>query len=144
MNLQSGNNQVMNLHGLNRERGLPEGLKDFAPAAFWQDQRNSRIQYDANGNVVFEGCGANLDTPCLNAGMANSTTPAFHLQAHPNTNVYGMIYQPRGAWLSLQGNGTVNSALAMITGALSMGGGADIKMLRASDQLRRRMTALVE
>ena len=25
------------------------------------------------------------------------------LQAHPNTNLYGLVYQPRGAWTTCKG-----------------------------------------
>ena len=147
VNLQAGNKQVLALHGLNRTSvNLPADLKDFAPTAFWQDQRNSRVKYDANGNVDFTSCGGGhtIDNPCLTPGMSASTTPEFHLQAHPNTSVYGLIYQPRGAWMSLQGSGTITSPLVFITGALDLQGGADIALLNARDALRIRMATLVE
>ena len=147
VNLQAGNKQVITLHGLNRESPVvPANLKDFAPTAFWQDQRNSRIEYDANGNVDYTSCGGGhtLDTPCLNPGMQNSTTPEFKLQAHPMTSIYGLIYQPRGAWMRLQGNGSITSPLILITGALDLQGGANIATLDPRDALRMKMAALVE
>lgn len=145
INLHAGNNAAVSigLHGINRTHpALPSDLKEFAPTVFWQDQQNSRIRYDANGNVDIS-CG-DIDNPCLNDSMTNSTTPELHLQAHPNVDLYGLIYQPRGAWLTLQGNGGVNSSMIIITGAIDLQGGANVGSLNARDQLTRRMVALIE
>jgi hypothetical protein len=90
------------------------------------------------------GGGHSLDSPCTNAALASSDTPGMHLQAHPNVSLYGSVYQPRGAWLTLQGNGSISSPLVFITGAVSLQGGADLVMLNNRDQLRRSMVALVE
>jgi hypothetical protein len=66
------------------------------------------------------------------------------LQAHPNMALYGLVYQPRGAWMTLQGNGNIYSPTIFITGALSMQGGADLLMTNTRDSLKRRVVALVE
>lgn len=149
--LQAGDKQIVTLHGLNRtSSNVPDSgndnLKTFAPSVFWQDQRNSRVKYDGNGNVDIGSCGSGhtLDSPCTNAAMANSTTPRMKLQAHPNTSLYGMIYQPRGAWMDLQGNGSIVSPMVLITGAIVMDGGCDIALLDSRDQLKRKVVALVE
>jgi hypothetical protein len=145
--LQAGNSQIVNLHGLNRDHGaLPVDLKTFAPVAIWQDQRNSRIAYDSQGNVDISSCGGGhtIDNPCLNASMAYSVTPELKLQAHPNTSIYGVIYQPRGAWLDMQGNGSIVSSTVIITGSMILQGGCDVGSLDASDSLKRRVVALVE
>lgn len=141
--LQSGNSQIINLHGLNRDK-VPTELKDFAPVALWQDQRNSRVKYDKDGNIDISCGGASMDNPCTNPSMSGSDTPRLKLQAHPNTNIYGAVYQPRGAWIDLQGNGSINSPLMIITGAMVMDGGCDVGLLEARDQLRRKVVALVE
>jgi hypothetical protein len=145
--LQSGNTQIINLHGLNRDSAaLPSELKTFAPVAIWQDQANSRVKYDAQGNVDTTSCGGThtLNDPCTNTAMANSDTPRLKLQAHPNTSIYGVLYQPRGAWMDLQGNGSIRSSLVIVTGAMIMNGGCDVGSLDKSDTLKRRMVALVE
>jgi hypothetical protein len=148
VNLHAGNNAdvTVNLHGLNRlSNNVPEDLKDFAPTVLWQDQRNSRVKYDAEGNIDLTSCGGShtLDNPCTN-NLSDPNSPEFHLQAHPNVSFYGLIYQPRGAWLSLQGNGSITSPLVVITGALDLQGGADLAMMNARDRVRMRVAALVE
>jgi hypothetical protein len=145
--LQAGNTTSLTLHGLNRtSSSVPSDLKEFAPTAIWQDQRNSRILYNANGSVDYTSCGGGrtLDNPCPNTALANATTMELNLQAHPNTSVYGLIYQPRGAWINMQGNGTITSPLALITGAMVLQGGADFGVLDQRDSLKRKTVALVE
>jgi hypothetical protein len=144
--LQAGNNSssVINLHGLNRNHpNLPEALKPFAPAVLWQDQRNSRVLYTADGQVDISSCGAGrtLDNPCPGAG---NNAVGMHLQASPNTFLYGAIYQPRGTWLTLQGSGEVSAPLQLITGSLDVQGGPEITLIGLSDPLMRKTVALVE
>jgi len=52
-------------------------LKTFAPAVFWQDQRNSRVKYTSNGNIDITSCGGThtIDAPCTDT-LANSNSPA--------------------------------------------------------------------
>src|SRR5262249_15579130 len=114
VNLQAGNNVdiEINLHGLNVDStNVTTDLKPFAPAVFWQDQRNSRVKYTSSGSIDTTSCGSGhtIDNPCLNSAMASSNTPQMKLQAHPNNELYGLVYQPRGAWQILQGNGNIYS-----------------------------------
>jgi hypothetical protein len=55
-----------------------------------------------------------------------------------------LFYQPRGAFLTLQGNGNIRTPLQLITGALSLQGGPDITLLPIGNPLTRRVVALVE
>lgn len=146
--LQTGNNAGMNLHGLNRTHSqLPSDLQDFAPTVFWQDQRNSRVKYDSSGKVDFTSCGGgghDINNPCTNPDMADSNTPRIALQAHPDVYLYGLVYQPRGAWMSFQGHRSISSSVIFVSGALDMQGGAELTMLESRDELRRRVAALVE
>ena len=66
------------------------------------------------------------------------------LQAHPNSALYGLVYQPRGAWMTLQGNGNIYSPTIFVTGAFSMQGGADLVMTNSRDTLKRRVVVLIE
>jgi hypothetical protein len=149
VNLQAGNNPDVgiNFHGLNvTSNTVPVNLKPFAPAVFWQDQRNSRVKYNADGTIDTTSCGSGhtLDNPCTNTLLASASTPGMTLQAHPNTSFYGMIYQPRGAWTTLQGNGNISSPTIFISGSMSFQGGADLKMLNSRDSLKKRMVVLIE
>jgi len=141
--IQMGNNDgsSVNLHGLNKfSDDLPIALKPFAPAVFWQDQRNSQVKYDANGNVD-TSCGS-LDSPCYNGD--NSISPKMSLQASPNLHLYGLIYQPRGAWMTFQGGGNMEAPLQIVTGFLQMTGNPNITLQRLSNPLTRRVAALIE
>jgi len=48
-----------NLHGLNvNSPDLPSELAGFSPTVLWQDQQNSPVNYDNNGNIVDDvSCG---------------------------------------------------------------------------------------
>jgi hypothetical protein len=149
VNLQAGNNPSVgiNLHGLNvSSANLPSNLKPFAPAVLWQDQRNSRVKYTSTGNIDTTSCGSGhtIDDPCTNSSMASSSAPGMTLQAHPNTSLYGMVYQPRGAWMTFQGHGSMNAPTIFISGALAMQGGATLQLLNSRDQLKKRIVVLIE
>jgi Flp pilus assembly protein TadG len=147
--LQAGNNAdiEINLHGLNVDSTLvPTNLKPFAPAVFWQDQRNSRVKYTSDGYIDSTSCGSDhsIDNPCTNTALSSSSVMGANLQAHPNTNLYGLVYQPRGAWMTLQGNGNISSPSIFVTGAMSFQGGADLLMTNSRDTLKRRIVVLIE
>lgn len=149
VNLQAGNNPTIgiNLHGLNvTSVNVPSELKTFAPAVFWQDQGNSRVKYTSTGNIDTTSCGAghSLDNPCTNSSMANSSTPGMTLQAHPNTQMYGLVYQPRGSWVTFQGHGGISAPTMFVTGTLSLQGGASLQLLQSRDALKKRMVVLIE
>ena len=55
-----------------------------------------------------------------------------------------MIYQPRGAWTTLQGNGNIISPTIFVTGSMSFQGDADLKMLNSRDSLKKRQVVLIE
>jgi Flp pilus assembly protein TadG len=146
--LQAGNNAdvEINLHGLNVDNtNVPSNLKPFAPAVFWQDQRNSRVKYTSDGYIDSTSCGSGhtIDNPCTTS-LTSSTIMGANLQAHPNTTLYGLVYQPRGAWMTLQGNGNIYAPSIFVTGAMSFQGGADLLMTNSRDTLKRRIVVLIE
>jgi hypothetical protein len=149
IDLQAGNNPevAINLHGLNvTSPNVPSDLKAFAPTVMWQDQRNSRVKYTSAGQIDTTSCGSghSLDNPCTNTSLASSTTMGMYLQAHPNDSLYGMVYQPRGSWLTMQGNGNITSPTIFVTGALNLQGGADLKLINERDSLKKRIIVLIE
>jgi hypothetical protein len=144
-NLHGGNNSqtLVNLHGLNPDHpDVPEELKPYAPIVVWQDRRNSSVAYTADGNIDTDCApGRTLDNPCQ-TGVTE--TPEMHLQATPKTHLSGAIYQPRGAWLTLQGGGTITAPLQVVTGAVDVQGGPDLMLLGVPVPLKRKVAALVE
>jgi len=144
IDIQSGNNLGINLHGLNRDSAnLPSDLKDFSPVVFWQDQRNSAVKYTEDGQIDYTSCGPGhtINNPCMNDGAVH---PQLHLQAHPEVKLYGVVYQPRGASLTLQGAGTIDAPMVLISGAITTQGSAKIRLRRLSRPLMRTVVALVE
>jgi Flp pilus assembly protein TadG len=141
VDIQTGNHNVFTLHGLNPEsNAVPQNLDTFEPTVLWQDQRNSLVKYTADGNID-TSCGS-IDSPCTNS--ASTVNPEMHLQAHPNLQLWGALYQPRGASLTLQGNGNLDSPVQIITGAVNSQGGPNIVLQRNNAPLKRRIVALIE
>ena len=148
VNLESGNNgTTVNLHGLNPAHPLIRGssLASFAPAVLWQDQANSTVKYDSNGYVDYKSCGGahSLDDPCTNT-LADNKSPELDIQASPDIHLYGFVYQPRGAWATLQGGGGYAGPMQLITGALNVQGNANIDLLGLATPMTQTVVALIE
>ena len=147
------------------------GLSGSAPAALqssfqgvvvWQDQANSSIAYTypnepsvpapystngASGYVDIWGCGTSsgLDNPCSNH-LVNSKSPIMTFDANASGGFHGIVYQPRGAWMStLGGPGTgIQGAVQIITGAIVMQGHGTISTTPPPIPLTKRVATLVE
>ena len=148
VSFNSGNNgTTINLHGLNPQHSLIRGtsLETFGPSLIWQDQANSSVKYDSSGHVDYTSCGSGytLDSPCTNT-LSKNGSPELGIQASPNIHLYGYLYQPRGAWTTLQGGGGYSGALKLITGALSVQGNANIDMLGLASPVTRTVVSLIE
>lgn len=121
--IATGLNPQIVLHGLNRDHpSLPQELARFAPALIWQDQANSSLQISANGQLDL-GCNGPctrvLDVP----GSQEMVLTASQINGRPGTQLYGMIYSPRGAWTTILGvlpGDTIAGPLQIFTGALQM------------------------
>ena len=154
VDLQSGSASTrteMNLHGLNASHAaIPAELKNFEPVVFWQDQRNSTVRYTEDG---YYSCGQPDGYECAegrNIDWPDYTTitngsPEMNLQATPSTHLFGVVYQPRGAWMILHGgNEQVVSPLTLISGAFQIQGGPAAVLRPMSRPMRRQVVALVE
>jgi len=144
--IKTGNNEGsrITLNGLNRSSvDLPSGLLPFAPVVFWQDQRNSYVQYNADGTVA--QC-PDLEHPCLNSAYPglSSDSPQFELYATPFTSITGAIYQPRGAWALVQAAGVTAGPIQFVTGAMKYQGNGSLTMLGVTDPIVVYGAALVE
>lgn len=128
------------LHGLNRESpNLPAELRKFGQTLMWQDQANSVVRYDENG--FYTDCGGYI---CPNTALASKLSPQLYLQGSPTSRMFGTIYQPRGAWTTVQGGGTYKVPIQLIAGALKVQGNAAFSMEKTPIPVIMRMVALVE
>jgi hypothetical protein len=66
------------------------------------------------------------------------------LQATPGLKLYGVLYQPRGAALTMQGSGSVSTPMVIITGTLTMGGSPTVLQPLTNTGLITKVVALVE
>ena len=143
--IKSGNSAQwgIDLHGLNPDSSsVPPELKTFAPTLLWQDQANSTIKYNSDGSID-TSCGS-LDSPCTNAGLKNSNSTWWSIDARPNVQLWGTLYQPRGAGVAFVGHGTLSAPVQLITGYVSLQGGPTINFAKMPAGLRHRIAALIE
>jgi hypothetical protein len=111
----------------------------------WQDQGNSHIKYTANGNIDLSCPGSTIDSPCTSSKVsATATSPEMDISSAPNIQLYGAVYQPRGAWTLLQGSGTSNVPVQLVTGALSAQGSGSVLLQGLANPVTTLTAALVE
>ncbi|HYM05211.1 MAG TPA: pilus assembly protein TadG-related protein [Terriglobales bacterium] len=143
MLIKSGNAALWgtDLHGLNPDSlDVPPELKPFAPTLFFQDQANSTVQYTPNGYIACP----NPDDACLNKNLKDPSSTSWTIEARPNVQMWGTIYQPRGAGIAFQGHGALSAPVQLITGYVSLQGGPTINFEPMPNGLRRRIAALIE
>jgi Flp pilus assembly protein TadG len=142
----NNSNSSINLHGLNQNSpNLPSELQTFAPLMMWQDQGNSHIKYTASGNIDISCAGSTIDSPCTSSKVsATATSPEMDISSAPNIQLYGAVYQPRGAWTLLQGSGTSNVPVQLVTGALSAQGSGSVLLQGLANPVTTLTAALVE
>jgi hypothetical protein len=149
---QAGNNidVVVNLHGINRgNSAVPEDLRKFdAPILLWQDQNNSVIKYYDNplDPTSFNmGCVVGDDvTQCGNSRLDSDESPELFFKASPGSSLYGVIYQPRGAWTTIGGGSGYSGPLQIVSGGFKIQGNAVLHLLGLPDPMLRPVVALVE
>jgi hypothetical protein len=145
MSVKSGNATQwgIDLHGLNPSSSdVPPELQPFAPTLMWQDEANSTIKYNPDGSID-TSCGS-LDSPCLNTNLQNPNSTYWTIDARPNVQLWGALYQPRGAGIFFQAHGTLTAPVQIVTGYISMQGGPTIVLSKVPNGLRHRVTALIE
>ncbi len=143
---QTGNNAdiSINIHGLNRASdALPEELKPFSPVVLWQDQHNSVVKYTPQG-YIDTSCGNNASTGCPNTALANPASVEMFFKASPALHIWGVAYQPRGAFTSMVGGGGYDSPLQLIAGALKVHANSNLRLAEINQPLFIKKVALVE
>ncbi len=146
---KSGNNQQVSftLDGLNQAgAGFPTDLKPYNGVVMWQDRRNSSVLYDTDGTY---GCAA----PYLNCTKTNqnlitdgvaSGSQGMFIAAGASTVIRGVIYQPRGSWVTLQGSPGMSAALQLISGAIKVQGSGTVNLQPVTSGLPISIVGLVE
>jgi len=143
---QTGNNAEIeiNLHGLNRgDSSLPAELTPFSPVVLWQDQQNSVVKYTDQG-YIDTSCGNSASVGCPNTALNNAASTEMFFKASPNLHLWGVAYQPRGAFTSLVGGGGYDSPLQLIAGSLMVHGNSNVRLQEINVPLFVRKVALVE
>ncbi|HYL37390.1 MAG TPA: hypothetical protein VEV17_15860 [Bryobacteraceae bacterium] len=115
----------------------------FNGVVMWQDQANSPVVYTPSGNVNVS-CG-DINNPCTKT-LADPKSPEMNFHANAGAEFQGIVYQPRGAWVTTGGGpGTgIDGAIQLITGSVVMSGGGHINLTEPPTQGLRRIVALVE
>jgi hypothetical protein len=86
-----------------------------------------------------------LDTPCPQSpGLADIRSPELALQASPALNLYGTVYQPRGAWTTMIGGGGYSGPIQLITGALQVKANSNVNMVVPEDTITITIASLIE
>lgn len=146
---KSGNNQSVSftLDGLREAgAGFPASLKGYNEVVMWQDRRNSAVMYNADGsyNCTAPYTSCTKDQATLDADGVVRGSPELTIAAGANTVIRGTIYQPRGGWTTLNGNGGMTSALQLITGALSVSAGGSVALNPVTEGVPISVVGLVE
>ncbi len=120
----SGAELSVNLHGLRPDDPrVPADLSPYAPILIWQDRTNSIVKYNAYGYLDLS-CGS-VDA-CPNTALVDNRSPELHFRSSAAVNLYGIIYQPRGAWMTIAG-GAVTGPLMLVTGSLVIRGNGSLE-----------------
>ncbi|MFM2125347.1 MAG: hypothetical protein RL328_1798 [Acidobacteriota bacterium] len=153
IDLKAGNNSAFTLRGYVKTDG-PASLEDYNGVLFWQDRRNSTVKYNLDGTYAcagpdyVSGCAKSSaelsDDRVLVSNKQDSRVAQVNSTANFGTGINGVLYQPRGAWLSMQGNGDLSAGLQIVTGALRIGGGGDVTLNKPSIPLLQFIAALIE
>jgi len=146
---KSGGNQNVSftLDGLNENgAGIPPELKAYNSAVLWQDRRNSSVAYKPDGDY-------DCTSPFLNCTKSNAQQAAdgmtdgsqnLFIAAGASTVIRGMIYQPRGAWATVQASPGLSAALQIVTGAMKVQGSGTVNLQPVTSALPLSIVGLVE
>jgi Flp pilus assembly protein TadG len=145
---QTGNNAdiLVNLHGLNPDSdAVPQELKDFAPVVLWQDQQNSVVKYLDNGRIKTDCAefGAGMEG-CPNTDLADPGSTMMFFKASPNLHLWGVAYQPRGAFTWMVGGGGYDAPLQLIAGSLRVHANSNVRLRPIDKPMRIKVVSLIE
>lgn len=135
------------LHGLNSTHpSLPADLVEYGPVLMWQDRANTTLKYDASG-LLDRSCGGICTNILSVPGSQEFVLQATQKSGRAGTNLYGILYGPRGSWLTILGilpGDTVAGPMQITTGALQMTLNTDLDMELLPNPPSRWTVNLVE
>lgn len=147
-----GDRATFDLDGLRETgAGFPSTLKGYNEFLFWQDRRNSKIMYNDDGSYACSAPYTSCDKSPgqqLTDGMVDGSGE-MSIWAGASTRLKGTIYQPRGGWTVIGGSGSIGSTLdrvplQIITGAMQLGGGANVNLKPVTEGVPVSIVGLVE
>jgi Flp pilus assembly protein TadG len=143
VNISGGATTNATLNGVQKGGNTPSSLDPYNGILFWQDRRNSTVEYNADGTITQVPATA---TPAqVAANLATPDSPGWIMGAAPKGMGFnGVIYQPRGAWVSFQGHGDTGGSYQLITGAIDMQGGGSITLTSPTIPFLKLVCALIE
>ena len=139
---------TLSLHGLNAgSSDLPASLQSFAPVVVWQDQRNSSVKYASYVYLdsSFTGNPDICQKTAAQVAADNTTYDAMEmrLKATGSAALLGVVYQPRGARITVSGNSNFTGPMQIVGGALALNG-VTLNLQGPARALRSTNVALVQ
>ena len=145
--IQGGLGYTAVLHGLNSSSGnLPSELKTFSPVLFWQDQANTTLKYKSDGSLDAT-CGSICSNILSVPGSQQMILQASQSGGKAGVNLYGIIYTPRAAWITVLGllpGDTIAGPLQIIAGALQMAADTELNLQKLTTPMTRTAVSLIE
>ncbi len=141
---------LIRLHGLQPLLGtgdsLPPELEPYRRFTIWQDRRNSTFDYNYDGTYPCQTNGSGIAGSCEYDNPEGSGNPAdteLVVQASPQISLYGVIYQPRGSFVTMAGGGGYAGPIQIVTGAFNLQGTAEVDLGLLDNPIITRLVALV-
>jgi Flp pilus assembly protein TadG len=145
--IMAGLEPQITLHGLNASNAaLPQELSAFAPAVIWQDQANTTLKFTSSG-LLDTSCGTICPNVLSVPGSQEMVIMAAQNGGQAGTNLYGMIYLPRAAWLTVLGllpGDTISGPLQIIAGALQMTLNTNVQLQTLPTPVNRTIVSLIQ
>jgi hypothetical protein len=145
--IMAGLEPQITLHGLNASNAaLPQELSAFAPAVIWQDQANTTLKFTSSG-LLDTSCGTICPNVLSVPGSQEMVIMAAQNGGQAGTNLYGMIYLPRAAWLTVLGllpGDTISGPLQIIAGALQMTLNTKVQLQTLPTPVNRTIVSLIQ
>jgi hypothetical protein len=147
IDLKTGNSASVTLYGVDKN-GAP-ALSDYNGFLFWQDRRNSIVNYDLLTGKYLDGTAALSSDAEMDARNVRHDvphpSPVLNYGASVPQSLNGFIYQPRGAYINYGPGATnINSALRIITGAIWTQGGGQVVLLPTAVPITTYKPALIQ
>lgn len=145
--IQGGPGFSVTLHGLNGSNSnVPSDLQTFSPVLFWQDQANTTLSYKPDGSLDMS-CGSVCTHILSVPGSQQMIIGASQVGGQPGVNLYGTIYSPRAAWITLLGllpGDTIRGPVQLITGSLQTAINTTLDVTPLPNPMTRLSVSLIQ